>query len=189
MKKYSTTTKIILTLLGIFILSDFAYAVRIKDLAAIRGMRENQLTGYGIVVGLNGTGDSEGSLLSRKPIRNALERMAISMNPNDIRGRSIAGVIVTATLPPFAKQGQKLDVTVSSVGDAISLRGGILFVTPLRAHNREVFAVAQGPIVGIPMGVELPAAKATIGSGNYEFDPRRNIVPTVGYVNSGAIVE
>jgi len=189
MNKYSRTSKLILALLGIFILSDFAYAVRIKDLAALRGMRENQLTGYGIVVGLNGTGDSEGSLMSRKPIRNALERMAISMNPSDIRGRSIAGVIVTATLPPFAKQGQKLDVTVSAVGDTMTLKGGILFVTPLRAHNREVFAVAQGPIVGIPMGIELPAAKSVIGSGDYEFDPRRNLVPTVGYVIGGGIVE
>ena len=194
MKTISNTSKIVLILLGIVLLevvmlSNLAYAVRIKDLAAIRGMRENQLIGYGIVVGLNGTGDSEGSLMSRKPIRNALERMAISMNPNDIRGRSIAGVIVTSTLPPFAKSGQKLDVTVSSVGDAISLRGGILFVTPLRAHNREVFAVAQGPIVGIPMGVELPAGRAAVGSTEFEFDPKRNIVPTVGYVNSGAIVE
>ncbi len=166
-----------------------AYAVRVKDLAGIRGMRDNQLTGFGIVVGLNGTGDSRESLMSRKPLRNALERMAISITPNEIKGRSIAGVMVTATLPPFSKQGQKLDVTVSAVGDSISLRGGILFVTPLRAHNREVFAIAQGPIVGIPMGVELPGARAQVGASDYEFDPRRNIVPTVGYVIGGGIVE
>ncbi len=173
----------------VLILTASAQAVRVKDLASIRGMRDNQLTGFGIVVGLNGTGDSRESLMSRKPLRNALERMAISITPNEIKGRAIAGVMVTATLPAFAKQGQKLDVTVSAVGDAISLRGGVLFVTPLRAHNREVFAVAQGPIVGIPRGVELPADRNIIGSAEYVFDPKRSIVPTVGYVISGALVE
>ena len=179
-------------LLGFTIISLMAcqlWAVRVKDLAGIRGMRDNQLTGFGIVVGLNGTGDSRDSLMSRKPLRNALERMAISITPNEIKGRSIAGVMVTATLPPFAKQGQKLDVTVSAVGDTISLRGGILFVTPLRAHNREVFAVAQGPIVGIPMGVELPGDRSAIGAAEFAFDPRRSTVPTVGFVIGGALVE
>jgi len=166
-----------------------AYAVRVKDLAGIRGMRDNQLTGFGIVIGLNGTGDSSDSILARKPIINALERMAISMRPADIKGRAIAGVIVTATLPASAKQGQKLDVTVSTLGDAISLRGGQLIVTPLRAHTREVFAVAAGPVVGIPMGVELPAARAAIGAPDYAFDARRKIVPTVGYVVGGGLIE
>jgi flagellar P-ring protein precursor FlgI len=166
-----------------------AYAVRVKDLAGIRGMRDNQLTGFGIVIGLNGTGDSEDSILARKPIINALERMAISMRSADIKGRAIAGVIVTATLPAFAKQGQRLDVTVSTVGDAVSLRGGQLIVTPLRAHTREVFAVASGPVVGIPMGIELPSARSSIGAPDYEFDARRNVVPTVGYVVSGGIIE
>ncbi|MBU2645411.1 flagellar basal body P-ring protein FlgI [bacterium] len=169
--------------------SQSAYAVRIKDLAGVRGMRDNQLTGFGIVIGLNGTGDSQESILARKPLINALERMAISMKTTDIQGRAIAGVIVTAILPAFAKQGQKIDVTVSSVGDAISLRGGQLIVTPLRAHTREVYAVAAGPIIGIPMGVELPAARAVIGAQDYAFDARRNIVPTVGYVVGGGIVE
>ncbi|MBU2510917.1 flagellar basal body P-ring protein FlgI [bacterium] len=180
----------ILILIGLFcICSGQLYAVRVKDLAGIRGMRDNQLSGFGIVVGLNGTGDSQESLMSRKPLRNALERMAISITPNEIKGRSIAGVMVNATLPPFSKQGQKLDVTVSAVGDAISLRGGILFVTPLRGHNREVYAVAQGPIVGIPMGVELPTGRSQIGAAEYAFDPRRSIVPTVGFVIGGGLVE
>ena len=186
-KQFSIKLALVFSLLAL--LASPLYAVRVKDLAGIRGMRDNQLSGFGIVVGLNGTGDSRESLMSRKPLRNALERMAISITPAEIKGRSIAGVMVTATLPPFAKQGQKLDVTVSAVGDAISLRGGILFVTPLRAHNREVFAVAQGPIVGIPMGVELPADRNQIGAAEYAFDPRRSIVPTVGFVNSGALVE
>jgi len=171
------------------VLSQTAHGVRIKDLAGVRGMRDNQLTGFGIVIGLNGTGDSEESILARKPLINALERMAISMKSSDIKGRAIAGVVVTAILPPFAKQGQKLDVTVSAVGDASSLRGGILIATPLRAHNREVFAVAHGAVVGIPMGVELPAARGQIGSELFAFDARRNIVPTVGYVVDGALVE
>lgn len=181
--------KILPFILVLMLVSQSLYAVRIKDLAGIRGMRDNQLTGYGIVIGLNGTGDSPESFLARKPLINALERMAISMKSSDIRGRAIAGVIVTATLPPFAKQGQKLDVTVSTVGDALSLRGGQLIVTPLRAHTREVFAVASGPVVGIPMGVELPAARAALGAADFVFDARRNIVPTVGYVVSGGIVE
>ncbi len=181
--------KIILSITLICFYSGSLQAVRVKDLAAIRGMRDNQLTGFGIVVGLNGTGDSRDSLMSRKPLRNALERMAISITPNEIKGRSIAGVMVTAILPASSKQGQKLDVTVSAVGDSVSLRGGVLFVTPLRAHNREVFAVAQGPIVGIPMGVELPADRTIIGADAYQFDPRRSIVPTVGYVIGGGLVE
>ncbi len=182
-------SRILCGLVVFTLLSGSSYAVRVKDLAGIRGMRDNQLTGFGIVVGLNGTGDTTDSLMSRKPLRNALERMAISITPNEIKGRSIAGVMVTATLPPFAKQGQKLDVTISTVGDAISLRGGTLFVTPLRAHNREVFAVAQGPVVGIPMGVELPAERARLGAESYQFDQKRSIVPTVGYVIGGALVE
>lgn len=182
-------SKILLAVTVFCLCSGSLQAVRVKDLAGIRGMRDNQLTGFGIVIGLNGTGDSLESFLSKKPLRNALESMAISITPNEIKGRSIAGVMVTATLPPFSKQGQKIDVTVSAVGDAISLRGGVLFVTPLRAHNREVFAVAQGPIVGIPMGVELPASRAQLGAADYQFDARRSVVPTVGYVIGGALVE
>lgn len=189
MKNTAALIRILLFMLILLTSINSLFAVRIKDLAGIRGMRDNQLTGFGIVIGLNGTGDSEQSVLARKPVVNVLERIGISMNSNDIKGRAIAGVIITATLPPFAKAGQKLDVTVSAVGDAISLRGGILIATPLRAHNREVFAIASGPIVGIPMGVELPAAKTFIGSTDYAFDPRRNIVPTVGYVIGGGLVE
>jgi len=176
-------------ILILLIWSNAAFAVRIKDLAGIRGMRDNKLIGFSIVIGLNGTGDSAESLMSRKPLKNALERMGISMSLSEIRGRSLAAVMVTSTLPAFAKQGQKLDVTVSALGDAASLRGGILIMTPLRAPNREVFAVAQGAVVDIPMGVELPDARSTIGSQEFKFDPRRNIVPTVGRVVGGALVE
>ena len=146
------------------------FAVRIKDLAGIRGMRDNQLIAFSIVIGLNGTGDSAESMLARKPLKNALERMGIFITLAEVRGRSLAAVMVTATLPPFAKQGQKLDVTVSALGDAVSLRGGILVMTPMRAVNREVFAVAQGPLTGIPLGVESPDGRSIAGGERFEFD-------------------
>ncbi|MCP4755371.1 MAG: flagellar basal body P-ring protein FlgI [Proteobacteria bacterium] len=189
MKNIPIAVKTVLFLSLAMFLADSVLAVRVKDLASIRGWRDNKLIGYGIVMGLNGTGDSEESVLSRKPLMSALERMAISIKPSDIKGRAIAGVVVTAVLPPFAKAGQKLDVTVSTVGDTISLRGGVLIITPLRGTNREVYAIADGSIVGIPMGVELPGARAQIGAQDYSFDARRNIVPTVGYIIGGATVE
>lgn len=186
-------TKIsLITLLGILAVLlniQSVLAVRVKDLAAVRGMRDNQLVGYGIVIGLNGSGDESKSMMAIKPLRNALERMGVSISLNEIKGRAIAAVIVTAILPPFAKSGQKLDVTVSSLGNAISLRGGTLFMTLLRGPNREVFAVAQGPIVDIPLGVELPRGRELLGTTPYKMDPRRNTVPTVGRVLGGALVE
>lgn len=181
--------QILLVFVAIFSLAATAFGVRIKDLASIRGMRNNQLIGFSIVIGLNGTGDSRDSFLARKPLQNALERMGVSISLEEIKGRSIAAVMVTATLPPFAKQGQELDVRVSALGNAVSLRGGVLIMTPLRAPNREVFAVAQGPIVGIPMGIELPEGRAAIGSEEYTFNAERNLIPTVGKVIGGAIVE
>jgi flagellar P-ring protein FlgI len=177
-----------------------AWAIRVKDVAFLRGARENQLIGYGLVVGLDGTGDSEESLLARKPLQNALERMAINLNPRDIRGRSIAGVLVTATLPPFAKAGTRLDVTVDSLGDALSLRGGTLMMTLLNGPNQVVYATAQGPMTGIPKGIERPLpgqAAVDLGPGRRaqeatpkaEVDPRSSLVPTKGYVIRGALVE
>jgi flagellar P-ring protein FlgI len=187
--KYISKKQFFLSIVLLLMSIQATFAVRIKDLASIRGMRNNQLIGFSIVIGLNGTGDTRDSFLARKPLKNALERMGISVSLEEIRGRSIAAVMVTAVLPPFAKQGQQLDVTVSALGNAISLRGGVLIMTPLRAPNREVYAVAQGKIVGIPLGVELPEGRGIVGSSEYKFDPRRNIIPTVGKVIRGAIVE
>ena len=172
-----------------------AWAIRVKDVAFLRGARANQLIGYGLVVGLDGTGDSEQSLLARKPLRNALERMAISINSKDIRGRSISGVLVTATLPPFAKAGSRLDVTVDTLGDTRSLRGGTLMYTLLYGANQNIFASAQGPITGIPKGIERPpdgqeidpALQAELTKGL--LDPRSSLVATKGYVVGGALVE
>ena len=177
-------------LLHFFLMLVFAApvcAVRVKDVAALRGARDNELIGFSIVVGLDGTGDSQESLLSRKPIVNALERIGISLKSQDILGRSIAAVWLTATLPPFAKSGQRLDITAATIGDAVSLRGGILIMAPLRGPDRLVYALGQGPIAGIPKGVsralalpEEELAKLPIGS---------RMVASVGHIIGGALVE
>ena len=180
------------TAVGIFLVMftvSNVWAVRVKDIASLRGARNNQLTGFGIVVGLDGTGDSSESLLSRKPVISALERIGISLKQEDITGRSIAAVWLTATLPPFAKSGQKLDTVAATIGDAVSLRGGILVMAPLRGPNRLVYAVVQGAIVGIPKGVsrndiELPAEE---GGKKRTFGD--NMVASVGYIPNGALVE
>jgi flagellar P-ring protein precursor FlgI len=168
-----------------------AWAIRVKDIAFLRGARSNQLIGYGLVVGLDGTGDTPESLLARKPLRNALERMAISINPKDIRGRSIAGVLVTATLPPFAKAGARLDVTVDTLGDTVSLRGGTLMYTLLYGASQVIFAAAQGPLTGIPKGIErpLPGQEEAVSETAAQVDPRSSLVPTKGFVIGGAVVE
>ncbi len=177
----------ILHFILIVVFSTPSWGVRVKDVAALRGARDNELIGFGIVVGLDGTGDSQESLLSRKPIINALERIGISLKSPDILGRSIASVWLTATLPPFAKSGQRIDITVATIGDAISLRGGILIMAPLRGPDRLVYALGQGPIAGIPKGVSRADAipeeeleKLPIGS---------RMVASVGQVIGGAIVE
>ena len=170
-----------------------AWAIRVKDVAYLRGARDNQLIGYGLVVGLDGTGDSAESLLARRPLQNALERMAISLSPKDIRGRSIAGVLVTGSLTPFAKAGAHLDVTVDALGDATSLRGGTLMYTLLYGANQVIFAAAQGPITGIPKGIERgefgqPPLPEEEGAPP-RVDPKSSMVPTKGFVIGGGIVE
>ena len=187
-----------LVLLSLLLLgfSQEVWAIRIKDIAYLRGARDNQLIGYGLVVGLDGTGDSEESLLSRKPLRNALERMAISLSAKDIRGRSIAGVLVTATMPPFSKAGSRIDVTVDTLGNAVSLRGGTLMYTLLQGANQVVYSTAQGPITGIPKGIErqIPGetpelSEAEIREIRELVDRRSSLVPTKGYVSRGGVIE
>ncbi len=123
-----------------------AEAARLKDIANIRGVRSNQLVGYGVVVGLNGTGDSK-SEFTNKSIERMLDRLGVKVNGKDVSSKSVAAVIVTANLPPFARSGNKLDITVSTLGDASSLKGGTLVQTPLRAADQQVYAVAQGSVV------------------------------------------
>ncbi len=123
-----------------------AGAVRLKDLAAVQGVRDNQLIGYGLVVGLNGTGDGNKSSFTTQGLVNMLKNMGMQVNENDIKVKNIAGVLVTANLPPFIKSGQNIDITLSSLGDASSLQGGTLIATPLKGLDGEIYAMAQGPV-------------------------------------------
>lgn len=132
-------------LFGCVLASDL-HAARIKELAAIKGIRENQLIGYGLVVGLNGTGDKEGVGFTKQALANMMEKMNIFVDSNQLKVKNIAAVMVTANIPPFARIGDKIDVTASSLGDAKSLKGGTLLVTPLKGINGEVYAIAQGPV-------------------------------------------
>ncbi|MGE0763556.1 MAG: flagellar basal body P-ring protein FlgI [Bdellovibrionales bacterium] len=120
--------------------------VRLKDISNVRGVRANQLVGYGVVVGLNGTGDSKAEFTS-KSIERMLDRLGMKVDGKEIASKNVAAVILTATLPPFARAGNKLDVTVSTLGDASSLKGGTLVQTPLRASDQQTYAVAQGSLL------------------------------------------
>ncbi len=121
-------------------------AARIKDIAAVKGVRPNQLVGYGLVVGLNGTGDNNKTEFTIQSLVNMLERMNVHVDQNDVKVKNVAAVIVTANLPPFSRIGNKIDVLVSSIGDAKSLVGGTLLLTPLNGVDRQVYALAQGPV-------------------------------------------
>ncbi len=125
---------------------DIAYGARIKDIAAIEGIRTNQLTGYGLVVGLDGTGDKSGTDFTTQAIANMMERMGIHVDKNQLKVKNVAAVMVTADLPPFARIGNRIDVLVSSLGDAKSLSGGTLLLTPLKGVDGKVYALAQGAV-------------------------------------------
>ncbi len=153
-------------------------ASRIKDVATFEGVRDNQLAGYGLVVGLNGTGDRSQTFFSTQTLANILERSGITVAPDQMRVKNIAAVMVTAILPPFVRQGSRIDVTVSSVGDAQDIQGGVLIMTPLKAANSLVYATAQGQIV-------LGGFSAGAGAGNRVQLNH----PTVGRIPNGALVE
>lgn len=188
MKLFMNIKKIGFSIAILLLLQNSVYAVRVKDIASLRGARNNQLTGFGIIVGLDGTGDSAESLLSRKPIVNALERIGINLESKDITGKSIAAVWLTSNLPPFAKSGQRLDVTTAAIGDSTSLRGGVLIMSPLRGPDRLVYAVAQGAIVGIPRGVSRGEAPLP-PEEKLPLPVNSSMVASVGYVPGGALVE
>jgi flagellar P-ring protein precursor FlgI len=152
-------------------------ATRLKELAAVEGVRDNQLIGYGLVVGLAGTGDRRQTVFSAQSLTNMLERMGISVPPTAIRVNNMAAVIVTATLPPFAQPGSRIDVTAAAIGDASNLQGGLLLLTPLRGADGRVFAAAQGSLV---TGGFVAGRCGTQQSVNH---------PTVGRVPNGAIIE
>jgi flagellar P-ring protein FlgI len=126
--------------------SALAQGVRLKDIANLRGVRDNQLIGYGIVVGLNGTGDSKLEYTS-KSVKRMLDKLGMKLDGEEVSSQNVAAVIVTANLPPFARAGNKIDVTVNSLGDASSLKGGTLLQTPLRASDKNIYAVAQGTML------------------------------------------
>jgi flagellar P-ring protein FlgI len=152
---------------------------RIKDVADFEGVRENQLVGYGLVVGLAGTGDSlRNSPFTRQSLAAMLERLGVNASDGNLNTRNVAAVMVTANLPPFASQGSRIDVTVSALGDSRSLAGGQLLVTPLMGADQQVYAVAQGPL----------AIGGFAASGQTGSSVTRG-VPTAGRIASGALVE
>ena len=158
---------------GILLMPD-ANAARIKDIVDIKGVRQNQLVGYGLVVGLKGTGDSDDASLA-----SLLEKMGVTVQPDDIADvENVAAVMVTTDLPAFASQGSRIDVLVSSIGDAENLQGGTLLFTPLKGADGSVYAVAQGPV----------STGGFTVSGNSGDEVQKNF-PTVGRVVGGALVE
>lgn len=171
---------VITTLTGIFLLlSSLAQAGKLKDLASVKGVRNNQLVGYGLVVGLDGTGDGSKTPFTTQALKNMLESMGVHVNKEDLKVKNVAGVLVTSSLPPFAKIGQTIDVTLSSLGDAKSLQGGTLIATPLKGLDKNIYALAQGPIsIG---GFEVQ------GTTNGSFIQKNHI--TVAKIPNGASVE
>ncbi|TMO66624.1 flagellar basal body P-ring protein FlgI [Pseudoalteromonas aurantia] len=151
--------------------------VRIKDLARIEGVRDNALVGYGVVVGLAGSGDSPRSQATLQSVRNTLENFGLVLSTDDIKSKNAAAVIVTADLPPFSQPGDKIDVHVSSVGDARSLTGGTLFMTPLKGADDDIYALAQG----------------NLAVGGFKFEANQSVLqknhPTVGFIPQGGTVE
>jgi flagellar P-ring protein precursor FlgI len=155
-----------------------ASQARIKDLVDFQGVRGNDLVGYGLVVGLNGTGDSlRNSPFTEEALANVLERLGVNVQGENFRPRNVAAVLVTASLPPFARAGSRVDVTVSAIGDAKSLLGGALVMTPLNAADGKIYAVAQGPLLAGGEAFEGKASTLTKG------------VPTGGVIPSGGRVE
>lgn len=159
MKKYN-----LFILVCSIMISSISFAARLKDIASIRGVRENQLIGYGLVVGLKGTGDSASEFTSKSFAR-LIEKLGVKLERADLQSKNVAAVIITAKLPPFAKAGNPLDVTVSSIGDSASLVGGTLLQAPLRAANDEVFAVAQGSISITGDGKDVHTTSGRIPNG------------------------
>ena len=143
-----------------------AHALRIKEVAAVQGVRSNQLTGYGLVVGLDGTGDQTTQMpFTTQAMSNYLQQMGISLPPgtaNQLQLKNVAAVIVTAQLPAFAQPGQMIDINVSSMGNAKSLKGGTLIVTPLRGADGEIYALAQGNVVVGGAGASAGGSKVQI---------------------------
>ena len=175
MKRFTVSWCAMAALVGLFSLPLDVEAARLKDIVNIEGVRDNPLTGFGLVVGLNGTGDSSASFTNQS-MKMMLERMGISTQQG-VKVKNVAAVIVTTMLQPFARQGSTLDVTLSSLGDAKSLQGGTLIMTPLKGADGKIYAVAQGPVsIG---GFSAEGANQKVQKNH----------PTVARISGGAIIE
>jgi flagellar P-ring protein precursor FlgI len=177
MNIYKKSLGLLAALLLVLSMPTWANAARLKDIADIEGVRGNQLFGFGVVVGLNGTGDGNGVDFTTQSISNMLETMGVRVDPEEVKVKNVAAVMVTAELPAFIRPGSRIDITLSSVGDAKSLQGGTLIFTPLKGADGNVYAVAQGPVTVGGFSVD--------GGGDSAVKNH----PTVGVISSGAIVE
>lgn len=153
-------------------------SVRIKDISSIKGVRGNQIIGYGLVVGLNGTGDKQGTEFTVRSLTSLLAKMGIGVDADQVKVKNVAAVMVTASLPPFARVGARMDAVVSSLGDSTSLEGGTLLVTPLFGTDSQIYAIAQGP---------LSVGGFSVGGGGGSSIQKNH--PTVGRVANGVTVE
>jgi flagellar P-ring protein precursor FlgI len=171
-------TLLIITILLVTLLyASLAWPVRLKDIATFEGVRINQIQGYGLIVGLNGTGDKSGTTFTTQSLVNLLKRQGIQVPASAVRVKNVAAVMVTADLPPFVRPGSKIDILLSSVGDATSLQGGTLLATPLIGLDEKTYAIAQGPVsIG---GFAVGGAAAGVQKNH----------PTVGRISQGATVE
>lgn len=159
------------------IASSLDHQVMLRDITDVQGVRDNQLVGYGLVVGLNGTGDRQQTFFTVQTLANAMNRMGVQISPAQVVVKNVAAVFITTSLPAFARNGEKLDITVSSAGDAKSLEGGVLLMTSLRGPDGQVYAEAQGPLT---LGGYSASSLGTSKTVNH---------PTVGRIVEGAIVE
>lgn len=168
---------VLLLLFGVMFDAHAFSGIKVGALTRVEGVRDNELVGYGIVIGLSGTGDSRRSQATLQSVANTLQKFGVSVSINEISSRNVAAVMVTATIPAFSEKGNRIDVNVSSIGDSRSLVGGTLLLTPLKAVNGKVIAIAQG----------------SVSIGGYSFDAFGNKVqknhPTAGIVPRGAVVE
>src|SRR5476651_1083993 len=169
---------ILAVLMTAFAMPNAGATSRIKDLANIEGVRQNQLIGYGLVVGLNGTGDTLNNIpFTKQSLTAMLERLGVNVRGQTLRTGNVAAVMVTANLPAFGTQGTRIDIVVSALGDSKSLQGGVLLVTPLLGADGNVYAVGQGSVAIGGFQAEGEAAKIVRG------------VPTVGRISNGALIE